>query len=205
MDNFWGTKAYGSDYWTSSFYVDSWGDDVDGDGGHFTFYGGEEGSGCKLFSGKISLAGTTNPVLSFYYDYRQEAYDEGGETAPLRVGIIKNGKETVILKEIQPIKFYEIDLEKPYTQVEVSLTGLADDADYVQIVFDVEHHGTTACNLDAIVVKDQQETAISTVETTGKLRVVDRYTLDGKRISTVQKGVNILRMSDGRTKTVVIK
>lgn len=205
MDNFWGTKAYGSDYWTSSFYVDSWGDDVEGDGGHFTFYGGEEGSGCKLFSGKISLAGTTNPVLSFYYDYRQEAYDEGGETAPLRVGIIKNGKETVILKEIQPIKFYEIDLEKPYTQVEVSLKGLADDADYVQVVFDVEHHGTTACNLDAIVVKDQQETAISTVETTGKLRVVDRYTLDGKRISTVQKGVNILRMSDGRTKTVVIK
>ncbi len=201
MDNFWGTKSYGSADWASSFYVDSWGDDVDGDGGHFTFYGGEEGSGCRLFSGKISLQGATNPVLSFHYDYRQEAYDEDGATAPLRVGIMKDGGEMMVLSEIQPIKFYEIDLEHPYTEAEVSLKGVADDATYVQVVFDVEHHGTTACNLDVIKVSNQTESAISTVKTDVK-GVVQRYTLDGRRAHETQRGIIIERMSDGTTKKV---
>jgi len=31
------------------------------------------------------------------------------------------------------------------------------------------------------------------------------YTLDGKLIETLQKGVNIIRMSDGSTKSVYVK
>ena len=37
------------------------------------------------------------------------------------------------------------------------------------------------------------------------ISVKERYTLDGKRLSRPQRGLNILRMSDGTTKKVVIK
>ena len=157
MAYFWGNEQYGSEDWTSSFVPSGSGDDVDGDGGHFTFSSGAEGSGCRLYSGKISLKDAANPILEFYYDYRQEAYDEGGQTAPLRVGVIRNGKDTTVVSEIQPIKFYEIDLEHPYTHVILPLKDVAADAEYVQGVFDVQHFGTTQCNLDAITVRDQQD------------------------------------------------
>lgn len=38
-----------------------------------------------------------------------------------------------------------------------------------------------------------------------ELREVARYTIDGKRISAPQKGINIIRMSDGSTRKVVVK
>lgn len=38
-----------------------------------------------------------------------------------------------------------------------------------------------------------------------ELREVARYTIDGKRISAPQKGLNIIRMSDGSTRKVVVK
>lgn len=38
-----------------------------------------------------------------------------------------------------------------------------------------------------------------------ELREVARYTLDGKRIQAPQKGINIIRMSDGSTRKVVVK
>lgn len=41
--------------------------------------------------------------------------------------------------------------------------------------------------------------------TTGGMVEVARYTIDGKRISAPQKGINIIRMSDGSTRKVVVK
>ena len=38
-----------------------------------------------------------------------------------------------------------------------------------------------------------------------ELHEVARYTIDGKRISAPQKGINIIRMSDGSTRKVVVK
>ena len=37
------------------------------------------------------------------------------------------------------------------------------------------------------------------------LEVVARYSLDGRRLAAPQKGVNILKMSDGTTRKVVVK
>ena len=39
----------------------------------------------------------------------------------------------------------------------------------------------------------------------GNLREVARYTLDGRMISTPQKGVNVVRLSDGSTIKVLVK
>ena len=46
-------------------------------------------------------------------------------------------------------------------------------------------------------------TGISNVST--DVQEVTRYTIDGKRVSQTQRGLNILRMSNGKTKKVVVK
>ena len=35
--------------------------------------------------------------------------------------------------------------------------------------------------------------------------VVARYSLDGRRLTALQRGVNILKMSDGSTRKVIVK
>ncbi|WP_024998461.1 hypothetical protein [Prevotella falsenii] len=42
-------------------------------------------------------------------------------------------------------------------------------------------------------------------ENTGELQEVARYTVDGRRISTPQRGLNIVKMSDGSTAKVLVK
>ena len=49
-----------------------------------------------------------------------------------------------------------------------------------------------------------EPTAIRDVET-GANEVIGIYTLDGQRMDTLRKGVNIVKMADGRTRKVVVK
>lgn len=51
----------------------------------------------------------------------------------------------------------------------------------------------------------KSSTAISSVEDDAEVREVARYTIDGKRISKPQTGVNVVRFSDGTVKKVVVK
>ena len=51
----------------------------------------------------------------------------------------------------------------------------------------------------------KSSTAISSVEDGAEVREVARYTIDGKRISKPQTGVNVVRYSDGTVKKVVVK
>ena len=48
-------------------------------------------------------------------------------------------------------------------------------------------------------------TAIKAVEADGQAAEAVRYTLDGKRISTPERGINIIRMSDGTIRKVLVK
>ena len=50
-----------------------------------------------------------------------------------------------------------------------------------------------------------QATAIKGVETSENATVVARYAADGSQISAPVKGINILKMSDGTTRKVVVK
>ena len=52
---------------------------------------------------------------------------------------------------------------------------------------------------------DNNITGINVLMNTKGISVKDRYTLDGKRLSQPQRGLNIVRMSDGTTKKVVVK
>jgi len=60
--------------------------------------------------------------------------------------------------------------------------------------------------IDNVGCTKNTPTAIATAKPNYvELREVARYTLDGKRIYAPQKGINIIRMSDGSTRKVVIK
>jgi hypothetical protein len=48
-------------------------------------------------------------------------------------------------------------------------------------------------------------TDIAVTTATQQPTIVERYTIDGKRINQPQRGLNIIRMSDGTTKKVIIR
>lgn len=48
-------------------------------------------------------------------------------------------------------------------------------------------------------------TAIQTVKTSAKAEETERYILDGRQVSAPRRGVNIVRMSDGTTRKVIVK
>ena len=51
----------------------------------------------------------------------------------------------------------------------------------------------------------KSSTAISSVEDSAEVREVARYSVDGKLLQGAQKGLNIVRYSDGTVKKVVVK
>ncbi|MBR1934286.1 MAG: choice-of-anchor J domain-containing protein [Prevotella sp.] len=148
---FWIAENYNENGWGASWggYTDN---DADGNGGFISFgtSGGYQDSGSRLCSGKISLAGAQNPVLEYAYCHRSESQ---GERHPLRVSIVSNGKESVLVKENAPIYFYEIDLNNPFSHVRIPLTDFK-DAEYIQIVFDAVMDETTYTYVDAVQVRD---------------------------------------------------
>lgn len=70
----------------------------------------------------------------------------------------------------------------------------------VKVAFDVP-------SADAIELNPSVPDAIAPITTEGKgtPQVQARYTIDGRRIATPQPGVNILKMSDGTVRKVVVK
>ena len=61
-------------------------------------------------------------------------------------------------------------------------------------------------NIVALTDEDPKPTTEIMVTTaTQQPTVVERYNIDGKRIATPQRGLNIIKMSDGTIKKVVVK
>ena len=54
-------------------------------------------------------------------------------------------------------------------------------------------------------VKVTQATGITDTQTSADVREVARFTIDGKRINQPQRGINIVKYSDGTVKKVVVK
>ena len=60
-------------------------------------------------------------------------------------------------------------------------------------------------NIVALTDDDSKPTGIE-VSTAKQLpTIIERYTIDGKRITTPQRGLNIVKMSDGTTKKIIVK
>ncbi len=54
-------------------------------------------------------------------------------------------------------------------------------------------------------INDYDPSAINAVSTTSDLHEAGRYSLDGRQMSAPQRGLNIIRMSDGSIKKVIVK
>ena len=76
-------------------------------------------------------------------------------------------------------------------------------AGYTTITLKANSNGIIATT--TLSVKVDEPTGINNVENASDIYEVARYTVDGKRIAAPQKGVNIVRMSDGSTRKVVVK
>lgn len=208
--NFWGAEDYNSQGWGSS-----WGgytEDVDGNGGCIAFgtSGGYENSGSHLFSGKINIKGADTPILEYYYSHRSESYD--GLGTPLHVYIVKNGTDTVKVKDIEPIYFWQIDTSNPFTYDRIALDEFK-DADFIQVLFDVVNAGTTYTYIDAVGVRNlvdndlsialsapatatsgNELTATATVKNVGSLQA-EAYSVslyDGERLIATQQSAEAL-------------
>lgn len=150
--NFWGAEDYNQQGWGSTWgpYTDT---DADGNGGFIAFGtgGGYENSGSKLFTGKINIKGAEHPILEYYYSHRSESYD--GLGTPLHVYVVKNSTDTVKVRDVEPIYFWQVDTQNPFTYDRVDLSNFL-DADYIQVLFDVVNAGTTYTYIDAVGVRN---------------------------------------------------
>ena len=75
---------------------------------------------------------------------------------------------------------------------------------YVPTGTKAKYESTTAWNKFANIVEGI-ENAVKSVETDVKAEETERYNVGGQRISSPQKGLNIVKMSDGTTRKVMCK
>ena len=75
---------------------------------------------------------------------------------------------------------------------------------YVPTGTKAKYESTPAWNKFANIVEGI-ENAVKSVETDAQAEETVRYNVGGQRISTPQKGLNIVKMSDGTTRKVVVK
>lgn len=120
----------------------------DADNGLLSFYPGVEHSKSWLYSGKIDMKGTQNPVAEFYYYYKRKATDV------IEFQISTNG---IDFNTVETIKMAELDTNTGWKLVRVPLTQFKNN-DFVQIAFRVEAgDDITALHFDNINVRDVKD------------------------------------------------
>ena len=67
-----------------------------------------------------------------------------------------------------------------------------------------KYESTPAWNKFEKIV-EQEVNAVESVETDVQVEETERYNVSGQRISTPQKGLNVVKMSDGTTRKVMCK
>ncbi|MBQ9669585.1 MAG: leucine-rich repeat protein [Prevotella sp.] len=67
-----------------------------------------------------------------------------------------------------------------------------------------KYESTPAWNKFKMIV-EQEVNAVESVETDAKAEETERYNVSGQRISTPQKGLNVVKMSDGTTRKIMCK
>lgn len=107
------------------------GDDYHGNQ-FFQFNNGMPGNGSKLFTGKISLAGSNNPVLEYKYVYRDEANEAGIFDGSFKTYIVKDDKDTTLVSELTPTSYSKA---KDFELVRVPLAQFK-GSDHIQVLFD---------------------------------------------------------------------
>ena len=89
--------------------------------------------------------------------------------------------------------------------MKVVLTGLQPGTTYVYRSYARTDKGTTYGEEKNFVTAGNTPTGINSMYVTEEAHETARYNLQGRRLSAPEKGVNIIRMSDGTTRKVFVK
>ena len=99
-------------------------------------------------------------------------------------------------------------VEASGTIMEVSLSNLDYESSYSYVAFATTSKGTYYGEIKTFDT-DSDPTGINGIKvdnaTTASVHEIARYNMQGRRITTPEKGVNIIKMSDGTTKKVFVK
>jgi len=80
-----------------------------------------------------------------------------------------------------------------------------DDLKVVAFISDYDSKDATNCVVENVsVMVPSEATSVNTLSATDG-QPVSRYSIDGRKLSTSQKGINIIRMNDGTVKKVLVK
>lgn len=117
----------------------------DNDGGLASFVPQTAGDASLLYSGKISLAGSTKPALGFWYNLVKGATDKLA---------VKISKEGGTFTEVHMIDFATNSTAEGWTKIDIPLTDYI-SAKYIQIGFyAIAGTAKTNLHLDNILIKD---------------------------------------------------
>ena len=93
--------------------------------------------------------------------------------------------------------------------MEASLTGLNYDSEYCYVAFAQTSNGETFYGELRTFTTEADPTGIENIcidnSNIGEVHEVARYNMQGQRISVPERGINIVRMSDGTTRKVMVK
>lgn len=174
---------------------------VDGKSYFVPFEQSEEGTG--YINGLYSLPVTSEfaQIVMFTSNYGAFMLDE------IRFTQAVNKGDVVIM----PIAAVDTDSETT-SYMFTGLDGYGFDTYgyYVTSHFELEGKSTTSQPSETVVVNLQTgdshvTTGMDSAKADAGVSEVARYSLDGRKLSAPQKGINILRMSDGTTRKVIVK
>lgn len=174
---------------------------VDGKSYFVPFEQSEEGTG--YINGLYSLPVTSEfaQIVMFTSNYGAFMLDEIRFTQAVNKGDVV----------ITPIAAVDTDSETT-SYMFTGLDGYGFDTYgyYVTSHFELEGKSTTSQPSETVVVNLQTgdshvTTGMDSAKADAGVSEVARYSLDGRKLSAPQKGINILRMSDGTTRKVIVK
>lgn len=109
--------------------------------------------------------------------------------------------QTAIVKTVKSVAYAGKVATATVKNCKLVVTGVKKGKTNVTLNFCSNGISTTA----TVKVVVTQATGITGTQNTTDIREIARYTIDGKRINQPQRGVNIVKYSDGTVKKVVVK
>ena len=175
---------------------------------------GVKGAGKILEGATLGLYVTENGVKSKQYSPNGWIGTYNHENVLRVIGTQNPWGDVITWNGDEFVMSYEVTIPKKqynYNENKNTLNAVA----FVSLPFVVTVEGKNYYNADLnnvwvnqcqfLELPKGQATAIKGVETSENATVVARYAADGSQISAPVKGINILKMSDGTTRKVVVK
>lgn len=107
-----------------------------------------------------------------------------------------------------PTDAMTVELNNKQQALSTTLSDLEYDSEYCCVAFVTTTDGNTFYGEEQTFVTGTNPTGIESIDAEGDADAVmeiARYNMNGQQIDAPQKGVNIIRYSDGQTKKVFVK